>query len=359
MSENLFGIYLIDSFIKKCMINVTHFIRHPHSATYSIERLYTDVRNNMPCDIQIKSCINRYLSAGLLRRVYDIIRVFFHQSNINHVTGDVHYLTYLLDKRQTILTIHDCEFLERSRGLKRFLLWLFWFWLPEKRVSSIVVVSEETKARLQKFIRCDAQKIKVIHNPVSAMFQPMPKIFNQKKPRLLQIGTKANKNIERLAEALSGLNIELVIVGKLSIQQSALLDRRKIQYENLVGLSDGELLEEYHRCDLLVFVSTYEGFGMPIVEAQAVGRAVVTSNLSSMPEIGGNAACYVDPFDIKSIRAGITKVIEDEEYRNQLIELGWKNVLQFRAEKIAEEYASLYRTIYTKQAVLSKRWRLT
>ncbi len=330
------------------MINVTHFMRHPHSTGYSIERLYKDVRDNIPCDIQIKSCINRYFSLGVLRRVYDMILARCHQSNINHVTGDVHYLTYLLNKQQTILTIHDCEFLERSRGLKRFLLWLFWFWLPEKRVSSIVVVSKETKARLQKFIPCDARKIKVIHNPVSAMFQPMPKVFNHKKPRLLQIGTKANKNIERLAEALTGLSIELVVVGKLSLQQSALLNKHKVQYENLVGLSNQELLEEYHRCDLLVFASTYEGFGMPIVEAQAVGRPVVTSNVSSMPEIAAKAACYIDPFDTQSIRGGITKVIEDAQYRNELIELGWKNVGRFRAEKVAEEYASLYRMVYTK-----------
>lgn len=326
-------------------------MRRPHTAAYSIERLYTDVRDNMPCDIQVTSCVNQYFSLGLLHRVYDMIRVRFHQSNVNHVTGDVHYLTYLLDKQRSILTIHDCEMLDRSRGIKRFLLWLFWFWLPEKRVSLIVVVSEQTKAQVQKFIRCDAEKIKVIHNPVSTIFQPMPKVFNQNKPRLLQIGTKANKNIERLAEALAGLNIELVVVGKLSIQQSALLDKHKVQYKNLIGLSDQELLEEYQRCDLLVFASTYEGFGMPIVEAQAVGRPVVTSKVSSMPEIAQNAACYVDPFDIQSIRNGITKVIEDADYRSELIELGWKNVDRFRADKVAQGYASLYRMIYTNQAV--------
>ena len=330
------------------MTEVTHFMRRPHLAAYSIERLYDDIRHNLSCDITVNVRVNKHFSSGLLYRVFDMIQARHHQNDVNHVTGDVHYLTYFLDKNKTILTIHDCEMLARSKGLKRFFLWLFWFWIPEKRVSWIVVVSEETKKQLQKFINCDSKKIKVIHNPVSKLFQPSPKEFNKSRPRLLQIGTKLNKNIERLLKAVSGLSIVLVIVGKLTIQQKKLLREYKIQFENLTGLSDQALLNEYYRCDLLLFTSTYEGFGMPIVEAQSVGRPVVTSNISSMPEVAGEAACFVNPYDFESIRYGITKIINNDEYRENLINLGWQNSKRFEVRKIGEKYETLYKSICIK-----------
>ena len=133
---------------KEHMTKVTHFMRRPHPAAFSIERLYNDVRHHLPSDISVNICINQSFSSGLLHRIHDIFRVRNYQNEVDHITGDVHYLTYLLDRDRTILTIHDCEMLNRSRGFKHFLLWLFWFWLPEKRVSRIVVVSKETQIQI-------------------------------------------------------------------------------------------------------------------------------------------------------------------------------------------------------------------
>jgi glycosyltransferase involved in cell wall biosynthesis len=95
-------------------------------------------------------------------------------------------------------------------------------------------------------------------------------------------------------------------------------------------------------CDLLVFASTFEGFGLPIVEAQATGRPVVTSNIMSMPEVAGDAACLVDPFNVSSIREGVLKVINDSDYRNALVKAGFENVKRFQPEQIARQYAELY-----------------
>ena len=93
--------------------------------------------------------------------------------------------------------------------------------------------------------------------------------------------------------------------------------RTMIEYENWSNLSLDEVVRKYQQCDLLTFCSTYEGFGMPIVEANVVGRPVVTSDISSMPEVAGNAACLVDPFDSASIRSGIRRVIKDIDYRSE------------------------------------------
>ena len=103
--------------------------------------------------------------------------------------------------------------------------------------------------------------------------------------------------------------------------------------------------DEYRNADMLLFVSTYEGFGLPIVEANAVGRPVVTSQISSMPEVAADAACLVDPYDVASIRHGVQRVIENAAYRNELIQRGYVNAMRFSQEVVAARYAEVYRDV--------------
>jgi glycosyltransferase involved in cell wall biosynthesis len=163
--------------------------------------------------------------------------------------------------------------------------------------------------------------------------------------RILQIGTKANKNIIRLAEALSGIPCELHIVGPLEQQQEAKLHQHKIAVTNHMYLTDEQLLEQYKQADIVSFVSTHEGFGMPVVEAQSVERVCVTSNCSSMPEVAGAGACFVDPFDVQSIRAGFQKVISDGPYRQSLVAAGRQNKLRFDSQRIADDFLQIYKSI--------------
>lgn len=335
------------------MPTVLQLFRRPHAGSFSVERLYEDVRGYLPEDLELEILTNRFYSSGLWRRLYDSVSVSWRQADVYHVTGDVHYLTYFLDRRRTLLTILDCIPLDRHSGVKFWLLWLFWYWLPEKRCTAIVVISQATRDRLLHYIRCAPEKIHVIYCNVSDEFQPNPKEFNVVRPRILQVGVKANKNLERHVAALAGLECELVIIGGLSERQRDLLAQYKICYENYVSLSREALLEQYARSDMLLFASTYEGFGLPIVEAQAIGRPVVTSDLLSMPEVAGNAACLVDPLDVKSIRTGVRRVIEERDYRENLVRLGFENVRRFRVREIARQYAALYRQIH--QSVTRKQ----
>ena len=309
---------------------------------FSLERMFADVRSSMPTNINIDVRESTFISTGLWRRVYNIVEAALRQGDINHITGDVHFLTYLLKRKSTVLTILDCVGIDQLTGIKRGLLRLFWYELPVRFASSITVISTSTKQELLKVVNCDPNKIQVIHCSVSATFQPCQRTFNAAYPRVLQVGITNNKNIERVAEALVGIHCRWVIIGRLSVDQLAVIESYGLDYENHFDLSDDAVMEQYIEADMLVFASIYEGFGLPILEANAIGRPVVTSNLYSMPEVAGDAACLVDPYSIKSIRTGILKVIEDADYRVSLIRAGFRNVERFRPSLIAEQYAKLY-----------------
>lgn len=330
-------------------IKVTHFMRQPRPNAFSIERLYEDVRGASPvgCDIAVWTCRNP--STGLWPRVKDIWAARSMQADVNHVTGDVHYLTFLLDRKRTILTVHDLVLLGRLKGMRRWIAWLLWYWLPVHRSSVVITISETTRSALLKSVRCKPDKVLVIHNPVSDEFRPIMRTFNSVRPRILQVGTKPNKNVERVAAALEGISCRLVIVGSVTDAQGEALHRHGIDWESHVGLSREALVMQYVEADMLLFASTYEGFGLPVVEAQAVGRPVVTSNISSMPEVSGGSACLVDPFDVTSIREGVQRVINDHRYRCGLIEAGLQNAERFRAVNIAENYAALYRKVVSRR----------
>ena len=327
------------------MIRVSHYHRKKEMYMFSIERLFSYIRASMPDDIKVEVWESTFVSRGLWRRLYNMVEAIFRQGEVNHITGDVHFLTLLLNRKRTLLTIHDCVSLERLRGFKKWLFKLLWYTLPVNHTSVVTVISESTKWELLKYVNCDPKKIFVIYDCISEEFCNDARPFNESCPKVLQIGTGHNKNIERVSKALESINCRWSIIGPLTKDQIAIIERHGIDYENHVRLTDEELLEQYKFADMLVFASTYEGFGMPILEANAIGRPVVTSNLYSMPEVAGNAACLVDPYDVASIRAGIMRIIEEPNYRETLITAGFCNVERFRPNVIAEQYSMLYRNI--------------
>lgn len=326
-------------------MKVVHFQRKQPPGKFSLEGYFKRVRSLLPETIHVSIWTMPFFSQGLIRRFLNIISAFRHQSDVNHITGDVHYVALLLRRRRTILTIADCEVLTRLKGWKRRVVKLFWYTIPARRVSAITVISEETKRILLTEIRFPADAIYVIPVSVSEQFQPIPQPFNAGRPRILQIGTKTNKNIIRLTEALNGVDCQLDIVGPISELQRQALTENNISFENYLQLTDQEIHKLYQQCDIVSFVSTYEGFGMPIVEAQSIERVCVTSNCSSMPEVGGDGACFIDPLDINSIRDGFLRVINDDEYRTALITKGRTNKLRFDARRIAESFAALYESL--------------
>ncbi len=331
-------------------VQVVQLQRRAEPGAFSIERLFETVRAALPPDLEVRVETNRYFSRGVLPRLLDAVAARRRAGAINHVLGDVHYLTWFLRRRGTILTVHDCISLERLTGVRRALLWLLWYWLPLQRAEHVTVVSEYTRRTLAHWVPRARADISVIPPPVSPEFTPHPAPPRGERLRLLQVGTSENKNLGRVIEACAGLPLTLVIVGALDAASSRRLHQLGIHHENPSLLDAAQLLDTYRRADALILASTYEGFGLPIIEAQAVGRPVITSRVCSMPEASGGAAHLVDPFDVADIRRGIRRLIEDREYADALVRYGYENAARHAPERIASAYADLYRRVHADMA---------
>jgi glycosyltransferase involved in cell wall biosynthesis len=329
---------------EKKKLRVIYFTRKQrYLGNFSIETYFEQVRQNLPQPFTPVLCTMPYQSNGLLRRIANSLYCIFKQGDINHITGDIHYVAAFLKKRKTVLTILDCGMLHETKGIKNKIFKFFWFTIPIKKCNYITAISNATKHDIIDLTNCDPAKIHVMYVCINNSFKRISKSFNADEPRILQLGTAANKNINRLIPALRNIKCKLVIIGKLSEENRNLLKDNNVESEIYdYRLSEKEVIEQYTKSDILSFVSILEGFGMPIIEANAIGRVVVTSNITSMPEVAGNAAHYVDPFSIQDINNGFLKVINDHNYRETLIEKGYENGARFSPKTIAHQYAALY-----------------
>lgn len=279
--------------------------------------------------------------------------LFFFQktkADIFHITGHIHYIALVLPAKKTVLTIHDLGFLHTRRGFRRFLLKKLFLDFPVKKLKYITAISEATKAEIIKYTNCREDKIRVIENPLRDFNNLKGNVGFSEKPMVLQVGTSPNKNVLNLIKALKGVNCKVVLIGKIENELKDSLIENEIDFINKTNLSDDEMEIEYQNVDLITFCSTFEGFGLPIIEAQALGKPVITSNLSPMKEVAGNAAYLVDPTDVNSIREGVLKVINDSEFREKLIREGFANVKRFDVNKISAEYERLYEEIIADTA---------
>ncbi len=321
-----------------------HRKQFPH--TFSIEFIFDELKSLLQPSQKVTKFILPKYSNSVVNRLLNLIAMLRLRHKIVHVTGDVHYAILGSWFSLRVLTIHDLAFMHQNNGAKRSFLKWFYIILPVRFAHKVVVVSKATAINLSQYIKVDSSKISVIPDFISDVYQPVPnRKFNSSQPNILQIGTAFNKNIDRLAEAISGISCTLIIIGKLDEEQKAALHKFNISYLNKIGLSETELIQEYKHADLLTFVSTIEGFGMPILEAQACGLPVITSNCTSMPEVAGDAALFVDPLEVTSIRNRILTLINDENLRNNLVEKGFKNVKRFSKDEVAAQYAALYQEL--------------
>jgi glycosyltransferase involved in cell wall biosynthesis len=212
----------------------------------------------------------------------------------------------------------------------------FKYFLPValRKIKKIIVVSNHTKKLLVEYYNLEEEKIKVIYNGIV-----LPEVKEVKKENIiLYVGRDSpTKNLELLVDAFNELNLKdykLYLVGV----------NRKFKNKNIKSLGyveDEELDMLYRKAKIFVLPSLYEGFGYPVIEAMARKTAVIASNVSALPEIGGNGAIYFKPYNKEELKDKINFLIKNEYKRKEFEEIGFKRSQNFSVNKMLKQYEEI------------------
>jgi glycosyltransferase involved in cell wall biosynthesis len=277
-----------------------------------------------------------------------------------------HYVLPRLVRCRSVVTIHDCIHLMFPQYLpNRFALRYAKVSIgtAAKRATRVLTVSESSKRDILRFVDTEPDKIDVIYNAYDERFAIDPneedvvrvrERFQLQDEFVLYAGNvKPHKNLERLIEAFDivrrrGLDhLKLVMIGDEISRYTALrraVHRHQLhKYVRFLGyLPEETLAVMYRLAGVFVFPSLYEGFGLPPLEAMASGTPVVTSNVSSLPEVAGEAAVLVDPYDPVAIADGVFRVLTDEQLRKDLSRRGVARAGMFSWEQSVRRVRKIY-----------------
>jgi glycosyltransferase involved in cell wall biosynthesis len=265
-----------------------------------------------------------------------------------------------------VVSVHDVSFLERPEyfTFPRALQLRLTVRSTIARAARIITGSEFSRNAIARAYGLDDEKITVVPNAVSAAFRPLPRAdsgfwaarrFGIPGPFILTVGDlQSRKNQAGLVRAFAEmvrayprLKHHLVLAGKESwhaaevrraARSSGVAER--IHFTGFV--SDPELLQLYNGCEFFVFPSFYEGFGLPVLEAMACGRAVACSNSTAVPEVADGAAILFDPHSTEQMVRAMADLALDAELRARMGRLGLQRAAQFTWRKTAEKTLEVY-----------------
>jgi glycosyltransferase involved in cell wall biosynthesis len=280
------------------------------------------------------------------------LEMFVHTPDVLFVPA--HTIPIVHPKR-SIVTIHglEYEFCKEAYSLWERLYMRFSIRYSCKAASTVVCVSENTKHDVMRLYGTSEARIRVVHEGYSHN-DVMPDMDHRlqkiaKKPYMLFVGRlEERKNIIRIIEAFEILKEKYRIPHKLVLAGKPGYGYQRIQNQKCLMKNRNDIIEPGYiseeekwqllqGADVFLFPTLYEGFGIPVLEAQSVGTPVVTSETSSLPEVGGEGAVYVDPLDTESIAEGIQQLLSDKAFRDGIIEKAAHNVNRFSWAQCAEE----------------------
>ncbi|NQV12688.1 MAG: glycosyltransferase family 4 protein [Parcubacteria group bacterium] len=266
---------------------------------------------------------------------------------------------------KSVVTIHDLAIYHKPEWFPKGQKFSTRIAVPQtvRRASKIIAVSEYTKKDIIKYFGIPDDKITVVHNgveeaPTTKNKEDVKKKFNITQNFILSVSTlQPRKNIEGLIEAFDSLrsssafkDYQLVIAGNKGWNYESIFQlvkelalTKKVIFTGYISKNDKfSLLKE---ASLLVFPSFYEGFGLSILEAMQQGTPVVTSKITSMPEVAGEAGLLVDPYKEASMARGIKKVLTDEQLQQRMIKSGLIQAKKFSWRVCAERTLRVYQGI--------------
>ncbi|MBN2087476.1 glycosyltransferase family 4 protein [Candidatus Peregrinibacteria bacterium] len=266
--------------------------------------------------------------------------------------------SFIFNSAKKINIIHDLAHFEKKLNAYRFWDSIYMKSLMKiscKIAKKVLAVSESTKNDIHRILKISESKIKVIYEGVEGSFKKtinpnLLKKLEVQTPYIFYCGTiNPRKNLLR---ALKGFNEikdkiphKFYITGGRSWGNENIMDyidKNLIGRVVLIGhIKEDELIAMYSSSDLFVYPSLYEGFGLPILEAQACGCPVLTSNVTSCPEVAGEGAGIVNPYSVTDISSKMLKILQDKAYSDNLIKKGYENLKRFSWEKTAENIINM------------------
>jgi glycosyltransferase involved in cell wall biosynthesis len=276
--------------------------------------------------------------------------------------------------RPYVVTVHDLSSLlfETDRSEARMKLRRYIYRRGLLRATRVIAVSEATRRDLHNLLAIPLEDMRRVYEAPDPGFTSTDSVCDEETkqrileryqinyPFLLYAGNiRTHKNVPRLVEAFAVVrdqlsdhpvykNLRLIIIGDTisqypSVRQAVIKSRAEAVVRFLGFVPFDTLRCFYESAAAFVFVSRYEGFGLPPLEAMACGTPVVTSNVSSLPEVVGDSAVQVNPENVFEIARGIREVLVDEELRATLIRCGREHARRFSWERTAREILEIYR----------------
>jgi len=322
-----------------------------------------------PASVDIISPISGFSKKfGTFWRIFKVSGLL-KKSKIDIFHGLSHVLPIGLKRTgiPSVVTIHDLIYLRYPEFYRRIdrKLYLFHTLTGCRKATKILAISEQTKNDLVNLLGIDPAKIEVIHQSCNNAYYErvseeqkaiVREKFNLPEKFILCVGTiEVRKNQLAILEGVANekLDIPVVIVGKPTsykriLDEYILVAGLRKQLVFLHDTDTADLQAIYQMAEVMVYPSFYEGFGLPVLEAQASGCPVITSNVSSLPEAGGNGALYVNPANSSEIGKAITSILTNSELKEEMIRKGTRNAQLFGDHIVADKLANLYRSILTK-----------
>jgi glycosyltransferase involved in cell wall biosynthesis len=286
-----------------------------------------------------------------------------------------HYVLPAAVSCSSVVTIHDCIHLMFPQYLPNRVAYAYaraQMWTAAHRSDCILTVSDASKRDILHLFNIPPEKIVVVYNAIDAHFSVTPADDAVARVReryqldhrfVLYVGNiKPHKNLVRLIEAFNALrtgeleDVKLLIIGdeisKLPALRRAVHRHKLHKHVRFLGyVPDDQLAVLYRLAAVFVFPSLYEGFGLPPLEAMASGTPVVTSNVSSLPEVVGDAAILVNPHDVDSIVDGLRLVLTDPARAADMRRRGLERAREFSWERSVARTLEVYKRIGCPVAV--------
>ncbi|BDA40252.1 glycosyltransferase family 4 protein [Candidatus Atelocyanobacterium thalassae] len=367
------------------LINELYYLENTSDLNLNIY-FHPSLKNWLSRNFLIPKLLEQYLKvlplnipvslADLLAKYSPFILFCFRNNlgDIDLIHGADHYI-YPHQQAKKVITIHDLTFLKfpkystkivksYTKRIKQCLKW----------TDAIITFSENTKQDIVDFFNVDPNVIYII--PQASRYSNnylTPQILTKcivsiekhlHSPYFLFVSTlEPRKNILNLIKAFEYLKInysiphKLILIGKKGWDYNSIIDyinksTFKEDIQHLDYISDQLLAVFYSQAEAFIYPSFYEGFGLPILEAMTLGSPVITSNTSSLPEVAGNAALYVDPYDYYQLAKMMLKILNNPDLRKEMISRGKQQANNFSWKNTALKTLNAYKSVLSKSKKL-------